>query len=144
MLLCSCFLIYRDYDLWVHMTTKHECPEDNIENLFMQRALLADDSGSAGNSLGMYGLGFDQEGQYRHHAYTGGDNSSDIAFGSQSNDSSYLPAQPGLDSDYLMQDIPVDASANGNHSNNLDSMIPSHDEMAFIDPVLAYHLEMEE
>ncbi|CAG8933199.1 unnamed protein product [Penicillium salamii] len=129
---------HRDYDLWVHMTTKHECSEDNIENLFLQRALLADNSGSAGNSLGMYGLEFDQDGQYSHHFYNEGD-SSDVAFGSQSNDSVHLPAQPGLNADYLMQDIP-----NGSDAGNIDSMIPSHDEMALIDPVLAYSMSMEE
>ena len=132
---------HRDYDLWLHMTSKHGCSEDNVENLFLQRALLADESGSGGNSLGMYGLGFDQDGQYNRPSYTGGDGSSDVAFGSQSNDSSYLPAQQGLNSDYLMQD---DISANASGNSNIDSMIPSHDEMGLIDPVLAYHFQMEE
>lgn len=131
---------HRDYDLWVHMTSKHEYSEDHVENLFMQRALMADDSGLVGNSLGMYGLGFDPDNQCNHQLHNGGIDSSDVALESQSNYSSYLPAQPGLAADYLMQDASVDNS-------NIDSMIPSHDEMALIDPidpVLGYHLQMEE
>lgn len=98
---------HRNYDLWVHMTTKHHSTEDEVQNLFMQRALLTDESSPGVNSLGIYGLGYDQDGQsyyQQSQSYMTGDHSSDIAFGSQSNDSSYLPSQPGLDSDYLMQD----------------------------------------
>ncbi|CAI7622738.1 unnamed protein product [Penicillium glandicola] len=96
---------HRNYDLWVHMTSKHNCTEDEVQNLFMKRALLTDESGPEVNSLGIYGLGYDQDGQsYYQESYAAGDHSSDIAFGSQSNDSTYLPSQPGLDSDYLMQD----------------------------------------
>ncbi|KAJ5964103.1 Zinc finger C2H2 [Penicillium vulpinum] len=128
---------HRNYDLWVHMTTKHHCTEDDVQNLFVQRALLTDESGPGGNSnsLGIYGLGYDRDDQsYYQQSYTAGDHSSDVAFGSQSNDSSYLPTQPGLDSDYLMQDdLPVSAAG------DIDSMIPSHNQMAFVDPVNAYH-----
>ena len=118
------------------MTTKHYCTEDEVQNLFMQRALLTDESGPGGNSnsLGIYGLGYDQDGQFYHQqSYTAGDHSSDIAFGSQSNDSSYLPTQPGLDSDYLMHDFPASAAG------DIDSMIPSHNQMALVDPVDGYH-----
>ncbi|KAJ5861205.1 uncharacterized protein N7529_008515 [Penicillium soppii] len=133
---------HRDYDLWLHMTTKHGCSEDSVENMFLQRALLADETGTGGNPLGMYGLGFDHDSQYNHQSYMGGDNSSDVAFGSQSNDSSsYLPAQQGLNSDYLMQD---DISAHTSGNGNIDSMIPNYDEMALIDPVIAYNLQMEQ
>ncbi|CAG7962825.1 unnamed protein product [Penicillium olsonii] len=128
---------HRDYDLWAHMTTRHGCSEDNVENLFLQRALLSEDSGSAGNSLGIYGLEFDQDGQYGQ--LYNGDGSADVAFGSQSNDSAHLPAQQGFNADYLMQDVP-----DGNNTGNIDSMIPSHDDMAFIDPILAYNMSMEE
>ncbi|OQD64767.1 hypothetical protein PENPOL_c007G06572 [Penicillium polonicum] len=107
---------HRNYDLWVHMTTKHHCTEDEVQNLFMQRALLTDESSPGVNSLGIYGLGYDQDGRsyyQQSQSYTTGDHSSDVAFGSQSNDSSYLPSQPGLDSDYLMQDdLPMRAVDN--------------------------------
>lgn len=42
----SCFLdncpyrFHRDYDLRVHMSSKHRCTEDDIQNLFLRRALL--------------------------------------------------------------------------------------------------------
>ncbi|KAJ5788694.1 Zinc finger C2H2 [Penicillium paradoxum] len=126
---------HRNYDLWVHMTTKHDCTEDEVQAFFMQRALLSDESGSGGNSLGIYGLGFDQDGQsYYQQSYSAADHS-DVAFGSQSNDSTYLPSQPALDSDYLMQDdFPAHAA------RHIDPMIPSHNNMALVDPVLGDHL----
>ncbi|KAJ5996078.1 hypothetical protein N7522_007738 [Penicillium canescens] len=127
---------HRDYDLWVHMTSKHGCSEDEVQGLFMQRALLADDSGPGGNSLGMYGLGLDQEGQsFFQENYTAGDHSSDMAFGSQSNDSNYLPGQQGVNTDYLMQD-----GFSAGASEEIDSMISGHSDIAMIDPVLAYNL----
>ncbi|KAJ5503612.1 Zinc finger C2H2 [Penicillium fimorum] len=128
---------HRNYDLWVHMTTKHTCTEDEVQALFMQRALLTDESGAGGtsNSLGIYGLGYDRDSHsYYQQSYMAGDHSSDIAFGSQSNDSSYLPTQPGLDSDYLMQD---DFSAGA--AGDIDSMIPSHNQMSLVNPIDAYH-----
>ncbi|KAJ5483896.1 hypothetical protein N7539_005692 [Penicillium diatomitis] len=51
---------HRDYDLWVHMSAKHGCSEDQVQSFFMQRALLADNVGLGGNSLGIYGLEFDE------------------------------------------------------------------------------------
>lgn len=60
---------HRDYDLWVHMTGKHGCSEDEIQNLFLQRALLADGEGEENGMEteksrenlfgGIYGLEFD-------------------------------------------------------------------------------------
>lgn len=132
---------HRNYDLWVHMTTKHNCTEDEVQNLFMQRALLTDEIGPGVNSLGIYGLGYDQDGQSYHQQSYAGDNSSDVAFGSQSNDSSYLPSRPGLDSDYLMQDD-FSARTAGNIDSlipDVDSMIPSRNQTALVDPVNAYH-----
>ncbi|KAI2788962.1 hypothetical protein POX_e06987 [Penicillium oxalicum] len=51
---------HRDYDLWVHMSARHGCSEDQVQAFFMQRALLSDNAGPGGNSLGIYGLEFDQ------------------------------------------------------------------------------------
>lgn len=48
---------HRDYDLWVHMRSKHGYTEDDIENLFMQRALLSNDSSDT--FFGIYGLDLD-------------------------------------------------------------------------------------
>jgi hypothetical protein len=50
---------YREYDLWVHMQSKHGCVEDEIENMFIQRALL---QGSQDTVCGIYGLGLDAAG----------------------------------------------------------------------------------
>ncbi|KAL4808682.1 hypothetical protein BDV18DRAFT_132900 [Aspergillus unguis] len=64
---------HRNYDLWVHMGSKHQYAEDDIRDLFLQRALLGDGSGidfaaSLGPGTGqedvfggIYGLEFDNE-----------------------------------------------------------------------------------
>ncbi|KAJ5807815.1 hypothetical protein N7474_009084 [Penicillium riverlandense] len=112
------YRFHRDYDLWVHMSSKHGCSEDDVQGLFMQRALLADESGPGGNSLGIYGLGLDNSGD-------------DMPFNMQ------MPG-PGVQdgSDSMMQDAFL-----GDADGDFDSMIPDYvDETALIDPVLAYHL----
>lgn len=127
---------HRDYDLWVHMTTKHGCSEDEIQGLFMQRALLSDQTGPGGNALGIYGLEFDHEPSFSHESNPGTGSSSHVQFDvSQSIDSPTFTGQNGLGSDHVTQDMfPSEAD------RDVDSMIPSHNEMALIDPVLAYHL----
>ncbi|KAJ5545703.1 hypothetical protein N7494_003288 [Penicillium frequentans] len=121
---------HRDYDLWVHMTAKHGCSEDEVQGLFMQRALLGDQSGPGGNSLGIYGLEFDDANMGFSHESTAGQGT---AF--QSHDTSALPSQSGPDSDIMMQDaFPPGANRGAN------TMIPNPNDMALIDPVLAYHL----
>ncbi|KAJ5157026.1 uncharacterized protein N7482_008126 [Penicillium canariense] len=114
---------HRDYDLWGHMTAKHGCSEDQVQGLFMQRALLSDQTGPGGNSLGIYGLEFDQ------------------AFSFDPGATNELPSteqRTGLDSDLLMHDAFSERT-----EGDIDAMIPSHNDMAFIDPAQAYHL-MEE
>lgn len=122
---------HRDYDLWVHMTSKHNCSEDEVQGLFMQRALLGDQSGPGGNSLGIYGLEFDNEffppPGLKHET---------IADANQ--DHTFHSAQPRSDDDFSMQD--AFPSAGEDQTAAADSMIPNHDEMALIDPVLAYNL----
>jgi hypothetical protein len=121
---------HRDYDLWVHMTAKHGCSEDEVQGLFMQRALLGDQSGPGGNSLGIYGLEFDDANMGFSHESTAGQGT---AF--QSHNTLAPPSQSGPESDIMMQD----AYPSGvNH--DADPMIPNHNDMALIDPVLAYHL----
>lgn len=123
------FRFYRDYDLWVHTTAKHGCSEDEVQNLFMQRALLADQNGPGGNALGIYGLEFDNgDSPFINHS----DGVPD-----QGLKDPMFPDQTGLDMDFVMQDT---------FSENVepvDSAVPGHGEMGLIDPVLAYHL-MEE
>ncbi|KAL6238009.1 hypothetical protein BDW75DRAFT_202839 [Aspergillus navahoensis] len=53
---------HRNYDLWVHMGSKHSYTEDDIRGLFLQRALLGDSSEPvSGDVFGIYGLEFDNE-----------------------------------------------------------------------------------
>jgi hypothetical protein len=119
---------HRDYDLWVHMSAKHSCSEDEIQGLFMQRALLADQYGPGGNALGIYGLEFDSDvTPLPHDANTTHDTSM--------NNQVANPGYPAPESDFFMQDnFPADAG------RDVDSIIPSRDDMALVDPVLAYHL----
>ncbi|KAJ5086062.1 hypothetical protein N7532_010833 [Penicillium argentinense] len=118
---------HRDYDLWVHMSAKHGCSEEEVQGLFMQRALLADQNGPDGTIFGIYGLGLGTTNPplppnaNANHA--------------QPNDQAAESGQAGLDLDYMMQDAPA---AEAGRDDNL--MIPSHDEMAMIDPFLGYHL----
>ncbi|KAL2802663.1 hypothetical protein BJX63DRAFT_103555 [Aspergillus granulosus] len=53
---------HRNYDLWVHMGSKHNYTEDDIRDLFLQRALLGDNSEPVpGDFFGIYGLEFDNK-----------------------------------------------------------------------------------
>lgn len=125
---------HRDYDLWLHMSAKHGCPEDTIQGLFMQRALLGDETGPGGNLLGIYGLEFDHADQsFCDEAYAEPGLSSSP--GPAGLDVSDIPDQIHANSDFNMQD---DHMADG--TGDLASMMPNNDEMALIDPVLAYHL----
>lgn len=127
---------HRDYDLWVHMTAKHHCSEDEVQGLFMQRALLSDQTGPGGNALGIYGLEFDQDPSLSHDVNVVDTQPS--AAVSQSNNHSAFDEQNNLDSDFVMQEtFPADSN------RHIDSTIPHNSDMALIDPILAYHL-MEE
>lgn len=115
---------HRDYDLWGHMNSKHGCSEDEVQGLFMQRALLGEQSGPGGNSLGMYGLEFDND-------------SFPQTLNTPSQDAGQEQAgRADPNNDFLMQDAFPSVDPNP----DTDSMIPNSDEMALIDPVLAYHL----
>lgn len=126
----SCeYRFHRDYDLWIHMSAKHSCSEDEIQGLFMQRALLADQYGPGGNALGIYGLEFDSDIRPLAHE------ESATSHATLTNYEVANPGPEGSGSDFLMQEtFPADTG------RDVDSMIPSHDEMAALDPVLAYHL----
>lgn len=51
-------MFYRDYDLWVHMRSKHGLPEEDIQMLFTQRALQVQHE-SENVFGGIYGLDLD-------------------------------------------------------------------------------------
>jgi hypothetical protein len=59
------YRFYREYDLWVHMRSKHGHEERDIENLFMERALLAHEN--TDTVFGIYGLEFDNSQNDSNH-----------------------------------------------------------------------------
>ncbi|KAI9040058.1 uncharacterized protein KD926_008621 [Aspergillus affinis] len=133
----------RNYDLWIHMGSKHGLLEDEIRDLFMKRALLADstttlDAQNNNDPLlllsdsmpGIYGLEFDHEdpSYSSYNPYTLGATSAPSLSVDPYADhnSADLPVKPELGSDLMMQDF--------------SSKIPNADDMAMIDPLLAYNL----
>lgn len=120
----ACFIdscahrFHRDYDLWVHMSSKHGCSEDEIRDLFLQRALLAEDDQPSGDLVGIYGLEFDTGGPY---GFAG---DAQLPFAGESG--GYQMDNAGLDSDVLMQGADTHSTTNA--------------DMALIDPVLAYNM----
>jgi hypothetical protein len=86
----------------------------------MQRALLSDQTGLGGNALGIYGLEFDQ------------------SFAGATNLPYSTDTQTAPDSGMLVQ-----SDYSFKTDEDMDSMIPSHNEMALMDQVHDYHL-MEE
>ncbi|KAE8147631.1 hypothetical protein BDV25DRAFT_159958 [Aspergillus avenaceus] len=123
---------HRNYDLWVHMGSKHSCTEDEIRDMFMQRALLAEDPEPlTGDILGIYGLELDN-GEPSYEPYMLGEasdpdnlaaNDTDLFAGLGPTD---LIEKAKFDSDLMMQD--------------LNSKIQTTDDMAMIDPLLAYNM----
>ena len=127
---------HRDFDLWMHMTAKHGCSEDEVQGLFMQRALLADQSGSGGNALGIYGLEFDHDSpSISHESIVGNGTTFDVpGTFTQSNGISGFQEQT-VDTDYVMQDyLPADTL------QDIDSVVASHSEVTLLDPVLECHM----
>lgn len=116
---------HRDYDLWVHMSSKHNCSEDEIRDLFLQRALLADGNQPSSDLVGIYGMEFDTE-DPSYDAFAAVDPSSNTQFLFSAAPHGYAQDNLELSSDVLVQGM------NATPTNN--------DDMAMIDPVLAYNL----
>lgn len=114
---------HRDYDLWIHMSSKHDCSEDEIRDLFLQRALLADGTQPSGDLAGIYGLEFDTQ-DPASEAFAAGADSSTSQFPFSAD---YGLDNSGFHSDVLMQ--------------GFDSSPTNNDDMAMIDPVLAFNLD---
>ncbi|PWY82820.1 hypothetical protein BO70DRAFT_314097 [Aspergillus heteromorphus CBS 117.55] len=128
---------HRNYDLWVHMGSKHGCTEDEIRDMFMQRALLADDNEPVtGDMFGIYGLEFDDDDSAPYEPY--------ILGNMDAKPTTIIPPHdPGMSAF-------ADASANPREFSDpyadvmmqdVDSKIPSADDLAMIDPLLAYNME---
>jgi hypothetical protein len=133
---------HRNYDLWVHMGSKHNYTEDDIRDLFLQRALLGDDPEPVpGDVFGIYGLEFD----------TGTPSCDPMPAETHADPTMLLPeistdlptypsqATPGyFDPDLMMQEAtPTFAS-----SSVADFKIPNPDDMTMIDPFLDYSMSM--
>ncbi|KAJ1711185.1 C2H2 transcription factor (TFIIIA) [Aspergillus flavus] len=135
----SCFFdtcahrFHRNYDLWLHMGSKHSCTEDEIRDMFMQRALLAEDSEPiTGDMLGIYGLEFDND-DPSYEPYILGEASGASADLSAKDENTLaglnlqeFPSTLEFDSNFMMQDV--------------NSKTSNADDMAMIDPLLAYNM----
>jgi hypothetical protein len=133
---------HRNYDLWVHMGSKHNYTEDDIRDLFLQRALLGDDPEPVpGDVFGIYGLEFD----------TGTPSCDPMPAETHADPTMLLPeistdfptypsqATAGyFDPDLMMQE----AAPTLTSSSVADSKIPNPDDMTMIDPFLDYSMNM--
>ncbi|KAL2007877.1 hypothetical protein VTN00DRAFT_7859 [Thermoascus crustaceus] len=156
---------HRDYDLWVHMSGKHGYSEDDIQNLFTQRALLTQgglDFDFDDSFGGIYGLEFDDQ-----HDDDGGQ---DFFFGdadpAQQNEQGNTSTFTTQNNDYsneqfddlnFWNDDTQQGEGDGNPASGEgkrkeegavgSTMIPNtnnnndDDDMALIDPVLSYMME---
>ncbi|BDD54585.1 Strongly-conserved Zn-finger binding protein (TFIIIA) [Monascus purpureus] len=149
---------HRDYDLWVHMTGKHGCTEDEIQNFFLQRALLADGEQEMEreehheSSFGIYGLEFD---------VVDADGDRDLGYGpypdflnnyfSQSTTTTTTAApshtsiagssnnhEYGLGDNGYLDTSALDLHQSGDGRQAGDFNMPGNDDIALIDPVLAF------
>ncbi|RAL08193.1 C2H2-type zinc finger protein [Aspergillus homomorphus CBS 101889] len=140
---------HRNYDLWVHMGSRHGCSEDEIRDMFMQRALLLADDGAPqsapsaaaantmtaammGDLFGLYGLEFDND---------------DDGTGYEPY---HLSGKPVVAGPFDGGDLVGGYAAGGFASDNdlmhdIDSKIPSatratvDDDLAMIDPLLEFN-----
>ncbi|KAL4904571.1 hypothetical protein BDW74DRAFT_154165 [Aspergillus multicolor] len=139
---------HRNYDLWVHMGSKHNYAEDDIRDLFLQRALLGDGSEPVpADVFGIYGLEFDNEdfsyhqgsdlyarlpteANHVHNQHQFGDNGNGAyALDGVEYSMSHQSAPGFFDSDIMMQEsTSISASK---------TQIPNNDEM-MIDPFLEF------
>ncbi|KAL4913916.1 hypothetical protein BDW62DRAFT_155519 [Aspergillus aurantiobrunneus] len=135
---------YRNYDLWVHMGSKHNYTEDDVRDMFLQRALLGDGVEPVPRGVfGIYGLEFDNEdtscdSYTRAATETGYNQLPDIntesyALGGASELSTF-PQSGYFDSDVMMQES-VSASEPTSKIPN-----PDTDDMAMIDPFLDFNM----
>lgn len=114
---------HRDYDLWVHMSGKHGCSEDETRDLFLRRALLMTDvpddalDPDPGFFAGLVGVELGMDDQPGHHPY-------------------------GLhDLGDHTDDTRLNEEGKGAKDGQITTAIPPGDaDLALIDPLLAYNL----
>ncbi|KAL3458057.1 hypothetical protein BJX64DRAFT_234784 [Aspergillus heterothallicus] len=131
---------HRNYDLWVHMGSKHNYTEDDIRDLFLQRALLGDDSEPvSGDLFGIYGLEFDNGTPSCGPAPVDTDVDPTILLPEISTDFPTYPSQ--TDGDFFAPDMLMQES-NPSGPSASDPQIPNADDMMMIDPFLNYSISM--
>ncbi|CEL06264.1 hypothetical protein ASPCAL07371 [Aspergillus calidoustus] len=133
---------HRNYDLWVHMGSKHNYAEDDIRDLFLQRALLGDDPEPVpGHVFGIYGLEFDTGTPSCDPMPAETHTDPTMLLPEISTDFPTYPSQATTgyyDADLLMQEAaPTPTSA-----SVADTKIPNPDDMMMIDPFLDYSMSM--
>jgi general transcription factor IIIA len=129
------FRFHRDYDLWVHMSSKHGCSEDELQNMFTRRALL--EHQSADNFFGIYGLDMDDEDQQIFSDAVAPQSSAEMADASQEFDErmTNMDFFNGATDTAMHDSFGRDGGVGAGHS-----MIPNED-MVLIDPVLSHMME---
>lgn len=111
----SCaYLFHRDYDLWVHMSGKHEWAEDEIRAAFLHRSLLMADGPGQQNKHAIYGIEYDTEDHPYDPPWLGDDQGWDYENSKTNGEGAKEASKTGPD--------------------------PCDDDLALIDPVLAYNL----
>jgi hypothetical protein len=132
------------------MGSKHNYSEDDIRDLFLQRALLGDDSEPVpGDVFGIYGLEFDNESpsgdSYPHdqHQLPDIDLSAESCALGGNDDLLNLPlrAQAQAQTEYFDPDLLMQESMSMSASASASaSKIPNPDDMTMIDPFLDYNI----
>uniref|UniRef100_A0A093UZB1 Transcription factor IIIA n=1 Tax=Talaromyces marneffei PM1 TaxID=1077442 RepID=A0A093UZB1_TALMA len=140
------YRFYREYDLWVHMRSKHGYEERDIENLFMERALLAHEN--TDTVFGIYGLEFDNLQNPSHISGDGGDqipsvdapqgaappffhdaNAMSNEFDEKMNDITFF---------HSLDESLAQPQGNAPFGFVADDVLQSNDGFAFVDPALSH------
>lgn len=118
---------HRDYDLWVHMSSKHGCSEDEIQNHFTQRALL--EHGGADSFFGIYGLDLDNGDSQQFFSDAVAPQEAGHEFGEQMSDMNFF--NNNADDNTAVQDL-LDQRGEADASRTTPN-----EDMTLMDPALS-------
>lgn len=136
------YRFYREYDLWVHMRSKHGCEERDIENLFMERALLGHEN--TDTIFGIYGMDFDKLESANGDVLNQLSSSIEGVYEDPAPQSFQTPHIMTNEFDEKMNDIAFFETMNGTSTPALgdalglvtDDVLQSGDALAMVDPSL--------
>ncbi|KAL2834066.1 hypothetical protein BJY01DRAFT_224631 [Aspergillus pseudoustus] len=132
---------HRNYDLWVHMGSKHNYTEDDIRDLFLQRALLGDESEPVPSDVfGIYGLEFDNGSPSCDPVPADTDADATALLPEISTDFPTYSSQAA--GGYYGPDIMVQDPAPTCASSTCDPRLPNPNDVTMIDPFLDYSMSM--